>query len=129
MPGDCGEVLGGNPGDFHSGDSSMMAVKTVFDILEKDQILPLVQEVSQYLIQRLDEVVDQFDCVIERRGLGLMQGLVLNQEAKSVVKALLNDGVIVVTAGSNVIRMLPPLIITPQHVDEFIEKLKKILKK
>ena len=54
---------------------------------------------------------------------------VLNQEAKSVVKALLNDGVIVVTAGSNVIRMLPPLIITPQHVDEFIEKLKKILKK
>jgi len=77
----------------------------------------------------LDEVVEQFDCVIERRGLGLMQGLVLNQEAKSVVKALLNDGVIVVTAGSNVIRMLPPLIITPQHVDEFIEKLKKILKK
>lgn len=121
-PGDHGSTYGGNP-------FACMAVKTVFDILEKDQILPHVQEVSQYLIQRLDEVVDQFDCVIERRGLGLMQGLVLNQEAKSVVKALLNDGVIVVTAGSNVIRMLPPLIITPQHVDEFIEKLKKILKK
>lgn len=121
-PGDHGSTYGGNP-------FACMAVKTVFDILEKDQILPHVQEVSQYLIQRLDEVVEQFDCVIERRGLGLMQGLVLNQEAKSVVKALLNDGVIVVTAGSNVIRMLPPLIITPQHVDEFIEKLKKILKK
>ena len=121
-PGDHGSTYGGNP-------FACMAVKTVFDILEKDQILPHVQKVSQYLIQRLDEVVEQFDCVIERRGLGLMQGLVLNQEAKSVVKALLNDGVIVVTAGSNVIRMLPPLIITPQHVDEFIEKLKKILKK
>lgn len=121
-PGDHGSTYGGNP-------FACMAVKTVFDILEKDQILPHVQEVSQYLIQCLDEVVEQFDCVIERRGLGLMQGLVLNQEAKSVVKALLNDGVIVVTAGSNVIRMLPPLIITPQHVDEFIEKLKKILKK
>ena len=120
--GDHGSTYGGNP-------FACMAVKTIFDILEKDQILPHVQEVSQYLIQRLDEVVEQFDCVIERRGLGLMQGLVLNQEAKSVVKALLNDGVIVVTAGSNVIRMLPPLIITPQHVDEFIEKLKKILKK
>ena len=122
QPGDHGSTYGGNP-------LACMAVKTVFEILEKEHLLDHVQEVSQYFIQRLDEVVEQFDCVIERRGLGLMQGLVLNQEAKSVVKALLNDGVIVVTAGSNVIRMLPPLIITPQHVDEFIEKLKKILKK
>ena len=67
--------------------------------------------------------------MLERRGLGLMQGLVLNQEAKPVVHSLLDDGVIVVTAGTNVIRMLPPFIIQREHVDAFIDILKKNLKK
>ena len=122
QPGDHGSTYGGNP-------LACMAVKTVFEILEKEHLLDHVQEISQYLIQRLDEVVNEFDCVVERRGLGLMQGLVLNQEAKPVVHSLLDDGVIVVTAGTNVIRMLPPFIIQREHVDAFIDILKKNLKK
>lgn len=122
QPGDHGSTYGGNP-------LACMAVKTVFEILEKEHLLDHVQEISQYLIQRLDEVVNEFDCVVERRGLGLMQGLVLNQEAKPVVHSLLDDGVIVVTAGTNVIRMLPPFIIQREHVDTFIDILKKNLKK
>lgn len=122
QPGDHGSTYGGNP-------LACMAVKTVFDIIEKDRLLEHVQEISQYLIECLDEVVEEFDCVLERRGLGLMQGLVLNTEAKPVVKGLLDDGVIVVTAGTNVIRMLPPFIITKEHVNAFITLLKKNLKK
>ena len=122
QPGDHGSTYGGNP-------LACMAVKTVFEILKKEHLLDHVQEISQYLIQRLDEIVDEFDCVVERRGLGLMQGLVLNQEAKPVVHSLLDDGVIVVTAGTNVIRMLPPFIIQREHVDAFIDILKKNLKK
>lgn len=122
QPGDHGSTYGGNP-------LACMAVKTVFEILEKEHLLDHVQEISQYLIQRLDEIVDEFDCVVERRGLGLMQGLVLNQEAKPVVHSLLDDGVIVVTAGTNVIRMLPPFIIQREHVDAYIDILKKNLKK
>ena len=122
QPGDHGSTYGGNP-------LACMAVKTVFEILEKEHLLDHVQEISQYLIQRLDEVVNEFDCVVERRGLGLMQGLVLNQEAKPVVRSLLDDGVIVVTAGTNVIRMLPPFIIQREHVDAYIDILKKNLKK
>lgn len=122
QPGDHGSTYGGNP-------LACAAVKTVFDILEKDHILAHVQDVSQYLIQCLDELVDEFDNVVEHRGLGLMQGLVLKTEAKPVVKELLNEGVIVVTAGSNVVRMLPPLIIEKEHVDEFMTKLRKVLKK
>lgn len=64
----------------------------------------------------------------EHRGLGLMQGLVFDQDVKPIVKALLDDGVIVVTAGTNVLRMLPPFIINEANIDEFIDKLKKILK-
>lgn len=122
QPGDHGSTYGGNP-------LACAAVKTVFDILEKDHILAHVQDVSQYLIQCLDELVDEFDNVVEHRGLGLMQGLVLKTEAKPIVKELLNEGVIVVTAGSNVIRMLPPLIIEKEHVDELMTKLRKVLKK
>lgn len=122
QPGDHGSTYGGNP-------LACMAVKTVFEILKKEHLLDHVQEISQYLIQRLDEVVNEFDCVVERRGLGLMQGLVLNQEAKPVVHSLLDDGVIVVTAGTNVIRMLPPFIIQREHVDAYIDILKKNLKK
>ncbi len=122
QPGDHGSTYGGNP-------LACMAVKTVFEILEKEHLLDHVQEISQYLIQRLDEIVNEFDCVLERRGLGLMQGLVLNQEAKPVVNSLLDNGVIVVIAGKNVIRLLTPFIIQREHVDAFIDILKKNLKK
>lgn len=121
QPGDHGSTYGGNP-------FVCAAVKTVFEILEKENLMNHVQNISSYLMKRLDEVIEEFDCVEGRRGLGLMQGLVLNVEVKPVVKALLDEGVIVVTAGTNVLRMLPPFIIEEKHVDEFIEKLKKVLK-
>lgn len=122
QPGDHGSTYGGNP-------FVCTAVKTVFDIIEKENMIKHVRDISEYLIDQLDQIVDEFEIVESRRGLGLMQGLVLNQEAKPIVKALLDEGVIVITAGENVIRMLPPFIIQEEHVDEFIEKLKNILKK
>lgn len=121
QPGDHGSTYGGNP-------FVCAAVKTVFDILEKENMLEHVQDISEYLIEQLDDIVDEFDIVEGRRGIGLMQGLILKQEAKPVVKALLDEGVIVVTAGTDVVRMLPPFIIQEEHVDEYIGKLKKVLK-
>ena len=121
QPGDHGSTYGGNP-------FVCMAVKTVFEIIEKENMIAHVQDISEYLIERLEEVIDEFDQVEGYRGLGLMQGLVFKSDVKPVVKALLDEGVIVVTAGENVLRMLPPFIIEKQHVDEFIEKLKKVLK-
>ena len=99
------------------------------DILEKENMLEHVRDISEYLIEKLDELVSEYDIVETRRGIGLMQGLVLKQEAKPYVSALLDLGVIVVTAGTNVIRMLPPFIIEEKHVDEFIEKLRIVLEK
>lgn len=118
-PGDHGSTYGGNP-------FACCAVKTVFDILEQEHTLDHVLYISKYLVQKLDEVVEEFDIVETRRGIGLMQGLVLKVPSKPYVKALLEEGVIVVTAGENVIRMLPPLIIEEEHVDEFIFKLKHV---
>lgn len=120
-PGDHGSTYGGNP-------FVCAAVKAVFDILEKEDMLAHVRDISEYFIEKLDELVEEFDCIKEHRGIGLMQGLVFHQNVKPIVKALLDDGVIVVTAGENVIRTLPPFIIQKAHVDEYIEKLKNILK-
>ena len=119
-PGDHGSTYGGNP--FVTA-----AVSTVFDILKKDSIVENCREVSEYLLEELDKVVEDYDCVVGHRGLGLMQGIVLNVPAKKYVQALLDEGVIVVTAGEKVIRLLPPLVITKEHVDEFITKLRKVL--
>lgn len=121
-PGDHGSTYGGNP-------FVCAAVKTVFEILEKEDLLSHVRDMSEYLLEKLDELVEEFEVIQEHRGLGLMQGLVFNQDVKPIVKELLNEGVIVVTAGENVLRMLPPFIINEENIDEFIGKLKKILKK
>ncbi|MCD7894367.1 MAG: aspartate aminotransferase family protein [Erysipelotrichaceae bacterium] len=120
-PGDHGSTYGGNP-------FVCAAVKAVFEILEEEDLLTHVQKISTYLVKKLDEVTNEFNCVTGHRGLGLMQGLVINGSAKPIVKGLLDEGVIVVTAGENVVRMLPPFIINEANVDEFIEKLKKVLK-
>lgn len=120
-PGDHGSTYGGNP-------FVCAAVKTVFDIIENENMMVHVRDISEYFIEKLDEQVEEFDVIEERRGLGLMQGLVFKQSVKDIVKALLDDGVIVVTAGENVMRMLPPFVINEADVDEFIKKLRKNLK-
>lgn len=119
-PGDHGSTYGGNP-------FVCRAVSTVFDIIEEDHILENVRDVAGYLETQLAALVAAYDIIEGYRGIGLMQGLVFKDTVKPIVSQLLDDGVIVVMAGPNVIRMLPPLIITKEHVDEYIGKLRHIL--
>lgn len=119
-PGDHGTTYGGNP-------LVCAAVRSVLDIFREDAILSHVREVSCYLEQRLDELVAGNYGVLARRGKGLMQGLVLEKPVGDVVKKGLSEGLITISAGGNVLRLVPPLIITDVHVDEMIEKLKKAL--
>ncbi|MFA9378096.1 MAG: aspartate aminotransferase family protein [Lachnotalea sp.] len=118
VAGDHGTTYGGNP-------FVCAAVSKVFDIYESQNIIDNVNKVSAYLEAKLDMLVDKFDCVEGRRGKGLMQGLILNKPANDVVLNALNNGLIVITAGANIIRMVPPLIITQENVDEMIVKLEK----
>lgn len=120
VAGDHGTTYGGNP-------FTCAAVSKVFDIYENENIVENVNKISVYLSDKLDTLVDKFDCVEGRRGKGLMQGLILNKPANDVVLKALDNGLIVITAGTNIIRMVPPLIITQENVDEMIEKLEKSL--
>lgn len=119
-PGDHGTTYGGNP--FVG-----TAVLTVFDLFEKQKILDNVHEVAPYLEQKLDELVAKYDFLTTRRGMGLMQGLVCTLPVGQVSAKALEQGLIIITAGADVIRMVPPLVIEKKHVDEMIEKLEKAL--
>lgn len=121
VPGDHGTTYGGNP-------FVCAAVSKVFDIFEQDNILAHVQELTPYLEEKLDALVDKYPIVAARRGKGFMQGLVIEgTTVGSVVTKALANGLLVISAGSDVLRLVPPLVITKEHIDEMIEKLEKSL--
>ncbi|MBQ1193066.1 MAG: aspartate aminotransferase family protein [Lachnospiraceae bacterium] len=120
VPGDHGTTYGGNP-------LATAAVSEVFDLFEETKLLEHVNTISAYLEKKLDEVVSEFDNVTARRGKGLMQGLVLTTPVGDSVKKCLSNGLVVISAGSDVLRIVPPLIITEADVDKMIDILKKSL--
>lgn len=118
-PGDHGTTYGGNP-------FVCAAVSKVLDIFVQDGITEHVKEVGAYLEQKLDDLVRKYDFIAERRGRGLMQGLeIQGRPVSDIVLKSLEEGLIVITAGTNVLRLVPPLIITQSHVDEMTYKLEK----
>ena len=118
-PGDHGTTYGGNP--FVGA-----AVSKVFDIFKEKNLTTHVKEVAAYLEEELNKLVEEYDFVTARRGMGLMQGLEVTIPVGEVSAKSLECGLIVITAGSNVLRFVPPLVIEKEHVDEMIEKLKKV---
>lgn len=119
-PGDHGATYGGNP-------LACTAVKTVIGIFERERIVDHVSKIAPYLTKRLDELVRELDCVTERKGKGLLQGIVVTKPLAEVNKKTIEEGLLVIQAQGNVIRFLPPLIVEEKHIDEMIEKLKRAL--
>ena len=120
VPGDHGTTYGGNP-------FVCAAVAEVLSIFEEEKVLEHVKQVGAYLEEKLNALVDENEFVAERRGLGLIQGLVLTKPVGEVIVKAMDQGLITISAGGNVLRLVPPLVITEEHVDEMIEKLKKAL--
>lgn len=121
VPGDHGTTYGGNP-------LACAAVSKVMDLFTENKIVEHVQEITPYFEAKLDELVEQYDCFAVRRGKGLMQGLVVTgRPVGEIVKAAIREGLLVISAGSDVLRLVPPLIIEEKHIDEMVEKLKKAI--
>lgn len=120
-PGDHGTTYGGNP-------FACAAVSKVFDLFEEQHILEHVQEITPYFEERLDGLVEKYDFFTQRRGKGLMQGLVVEgRPVGEIVAKALENGLVVISAGSDVLRFVPPLIITKEQIDEMVEKLEKTI--
>ena len=120
QPGDHGATYGGNP-------LACTAVKTVIEIFEREDIVGHVNQVAPYLTKKLDELVDELDCVVRRKGKGLMQGIEITKPLAEVNKKTIEEGLLIIQAQGNVIRFVPPLIVEEKHIDEMIEKLKRAL--
>lgn len=120
QPGDHGTTYGGNP--FVGA-----AVDKVLEIMERDQLVRHVKEITPYLEQRLDELVEKYDFLKARRGMGLMQGVISEKPVGQIAAKAIEKGLLIITAGSDVLRLVPPLIIEKNHVDEMLQKLDSVL--
>jgi acetylornithine/N-succinyldiaminopimelate aminotransferase len=120
-PGDHGSTYGGNP-------LACAAVSTVFDLYEKRNIVEHVRSLTPYFEKTLDELKANHACVAARRGKGFMQGLELSgKPVGEVIAAAREKGMLVISAGSNVLRLVPPLIMEKEDIDRMAEILDECL--
>ena len=111
--GDHGSTYGGNP-------LACAAVSKVIDLFEEENILDNVKEVGEYLAGKLDELVLKYDFVKEHRGLGLLQGLECDKLVAGIIHKALDKGLLLINAGTHVIRFIPALTVSKETVDEMI---------
>lgn len=114
--GDHGTTYGGNP-------LAAAAVCKVMDIYEQDKIVEHVNQVAPRLEKRLLELKDKYPCILEHRGVGLMQGLVFDRPVGPIINRALEKGLLLINAGPNIIRFVPSLVITEENIDEMISIL------
>ena len=119
--GDHGTTYGGNP-------LACAAICKVIELFDKHSILNNVREVGGYLESCLDKVAGEFDCVKTRRGIGLMQGLVLDRPVGDIITKAMDKGLVLINAGTDIIRFVPPLVIDRQNVDDMIAILRESMR-
>ena len=120
VPGDHGTTFGGNP-------FACTAVAKSIELMEKRNLLGHVKEMGDYLGQKLQELTVTCPVAKEVRGLGLLRGLVCDAPIGEICSQALEQGLIVLSAGTDVVRFVPPLIIEKAHIDEMIAKLEPVL--
>jgi len=121
VPGDHGTTYGGNP--FVTA-----AAYKVLELFEKRDIVNHVKEMGDYLTKKLEKLKDKYEIITARRGLGLIQGLEFTIPVSSIIsQALTEQKLVIISAGTNIIRFVPPLVIEKEHVDEMVEKLSAVL--
>ncbi len=111
--GDHGTTYGGNP-------LAAAAINVVLDLFGENHIIDHVQKTGAYLEEKLNELADKYDVIETRRGIGMMQGLVFKMPVGPVINKALEKGLILINAGSDIIRFVPPLVITKEDVDQMI---------
>ncbi|MCR4961931.1 MAG: aspartate aminotransferase family protein [Lachnospiraceae bacterium] len=120
VAGDHGTTYGGNP-------LAAAAVSKVLDLFEETNVIENVKETGAYLFDELEKIASEHDDIVGHRGLGFLQGLEFNHPVGDIINNALQKGLVLINAGSNIIRFVPPLVVTKADVDEMIEILKACL--
>ena len=111
--GDHGTTYGGNP-------LAAAAINVVLDLFRENHIIDNVQKTGAYLEEKLNGLAEKYDVIETRRGIGMMQGLVFKVPVGPVINKALEKGLILINAGTDIIRFVPPLVITKEDVDQMI---------
>lgn len=119
-PGSHGTTFGGNP-------LAMAAAKAVLQTVLQDEFLTSVEEKGEYLLQQLNETIGAHPKVKEIRGKGFMIGIVYEDEVANLINQLIERGLFTLSAGANVIRLLPPLIATKEDIDQAVSLIADVL--
>lgn len=120
VAGDHGTTYGGNP-------LACAAVCKVIELFEKQGVLANVEKVGVYLEKALDGLAAEFSSIKARRGIGLLQGLVFDRPVGDIIKRAMDKGLVLINAGTDIIRFVPPLVIEERHVDDMIGILRECL--
>jgi acetylornithine/N-succinyldiaminopimelate aminotransferase len=121
VPGDHGTTFGGNP-------LACAGINAVLAIMEAEGIVDLASQAGAYLEACLEQISDAYDFVVERRGLGLLQGLECRGLVAGIINNALENGLVLINAGERVLRFIPPLVISKEQIDEMVELLDKSMK-
>ena len=121
QPGDHASTFGGNP-------LACTAGKVVLNKLLLEGVLKNVQKQGTYFKSKLIELQERYEIITDVRGYGLMLGIELNRPVKDVVKECMEKGLLILGAGENVIRFVPPLVIGKKEIDIGISILNLVLK-
>ncbi len=119
--GDHGTTYGGNP-------LACAAICKVIELYDKLNVLQNVREVGEYLGKRLSEISEEFGVIQTRRGVGMMQGLVFDRPVGDIITKAMEKGLVLINAGTNIIRFVPSLVITKENVDDMIVILRESIK-
>ena len=120
VAGDHGSTYGGNP-------FATAAANVVFDLFEQKHVLENVNEVGAYLGEQLEALAAKYSCITDVRGMGLMRGMEFDRPVGPIVSQCIASGLLIISAGTNIIRFVPPLVITKDHVDEMVRVLDGVL--
>jgi len=121
QPGDHGSTFAGGP--FVS-----QVARTVFGKISSPEFLDRVAECGEQLERGLQTLAESSPLVVKIRGRGMMWGVVTTIPAADVVNAAQTHGLLVISAGTDVVRLLPPLSISSEEIDLLLEKLQTALK-
>ena len=113
-------TFGGNP-------VAAAAALAVIDVIESEGLLAKAAEVGNLFREALQGFVDKYDKLLEVRGKGMMLGLVVDGDPKEVVEALKAQGLLALTAGGNVVRFLPPLVLKEDDLEEAVDMISDAL--
>lgn len=120
-------LLAGDRVDAILHDVNDLLVDLIIDLINVVVVVAVLRAVDAGLTQIPDEIAAKYDVVKDHRGIGMMQGLEFTVPVGDIIKKCMDEGLILINAGTNIIRFVPPLVITKDNVDEMICILDKCL--